>query len=265
MTRYRPPADPTLPTASRSYRAAAWVAFALMDVQHWRFDVRGGEHLPRTGGAVIASNHTSFWDFFTVGRPPYHGLGRPVRILAKDSLFEVPLFGGLMHAAEHIPVHRAAGASALSSAVTALQRQELVLVLPEQTISPALELLPFKSGAARMAAMAGVPLVPAASWGSHRFHTVQRRPMPRWRLPVSIAYGEPLHPTPDDDPAEVTRELRRAVQELVDELMLTYPDGAPTGAWWVPARLGGGAPSPDEGDRYVERIRRSNFGRARTG
>lgn len=265
MTRYRPPADPSVPRASRTYRIAAGTAFALMDLQGWRFDVVGGGHLPRRGGAVIAANHTSFWDFFTVGRPAYHGLGRPVRILAKESLFDVPVFGRVMRAAEHIPVHRTAGASALSSAIGALQRGELVLVLPEQTISPALELLPFKSGAARMAQAAGVPLIPAASWGSHRFHTVQRKPAPRWRLPVSIGYGEPLLPGPDDDPVAITRRLREEVGLLADRLVRDYPDGTPAGAWWVPARFGGGAPTPEEGQRYVERIRRTNFDRRATG
>lgn len=261
MASERPPSDPDVPRASRTYRAAAWIAFSVMDLQRWRFDVRGRHHLPTTGGAVIAANHTSFWDFFTVGRPAYRDLGRPVRILAKDSLFETPVFGPVMRRAEHIPVHRTAGAGALASAVTALGRGEMVLVLPEQTISPAFELLPFKSGAARMAARAGVPLIPAASWGSHRFHTVRRRPFPRWRLPVSIAYGEPLHPAEDDPTTEVTRELRTAVRELADELVTTYPDGAPAGAWWVPARFGGGAPSPAEGDHYVDGIRRTRFGR----
>lgn len=259
MAPYRPPRDPAVPAASRTYRAAAGLAFAVMDLQRWRLDVTGGEHLPVSGGAVIAANHTGFWDFFVVGRPAFRQLGRPARILAKGSLFEVPLFGRLMRAAGHIPVHRTAGAGALSAAVAALRRGELVLVLPEQTISPAFELLPFKSGAARMAAMAGVPLVPAASWGSHRFHTVQRRPWPRWRLPVGVAFGEPLRPGADDQPAAVTRRLRASVQELVDGLITTYPDGTPQGAWWVPARFGGGAPPPAKADDYVDRIRRTRF------
>lgn len=260
MVRYRPPADPSVPRAGLVYRSAAAIAFSLMDVQRWRFEVRDAHHLPRVGGAVIASNHTSFYDFFTVGRPAYHGLGRPVRILAKDSLFEMPVFGPIMHAARHIPVHRVAGASALSSAVAALRAGELVLVLPEQTISPALELLPFKTGAVRMAAAAGVPVVPAASWGTHRFHTVRTPLRPRWRLPVSIGYGEPLRPDLDDDPAEVTAVLRSRVAGLADELVTTYADGTPRGAWWVPARFGGGAPPPEVGDEYVEGIRQTRFG-----
>ena len=249
--------DPRSPAAGGLYRLAAWIAFVVMRVQRWRLDVRGLEHVPRHGGAVIASNHTSFWDFFTVGRGPYLRWGRPVRILAKESLFRVPLFGWLMRRAEHIPVHRGAGSAALRSAVTALRRGELLLVLPERTISPAFELLPFKPGAARMAADAGVPLVPAVSWGSHRFHTIGRRPRWSWRLPGVVAYGPPLHPGPADDVAEVTAELRRRVDELLDLAQRTYPDGAPASAWWVPARLGGGAPTVPEAQAVLRRLEAS--------
>ena len=73
-----------MPRASLVYRMAAWVAFHAMAVQRWEFDVRGTEHLPTSGGAVIAANHTGFWDFFTIGRHSYYELGRPLRILAKD-------------------------------------------------------------------------------------------------------------------------------------------------------------------------------------
>ncbi len=248
------PTDPSNPRASWLYRFAAWFAFSVMRVQGWRNGVRGLEHVPTTGGAVIAANHTSFWDFFTVGREPYLRWGRPVRIMAKESLFRAPVFGFLMRRAEHIPVHRGAGGDALRSGVAALEAGELVLVLPEQTISPSFELLPFKTGAARMAAAAGVPLVPAVSWGSHRFHTSGRRPRWSWRLPVHVAYGEPLHPAPGDDPREVTAELRRRVRALLEEVQDDYPDHAP-GAWWVPARLGGAAPSAEEGERILARIR----------
>ncbi|MFP4312351.1 MAG: lysophospholipid acyltransferase family protein [Nitriliruptoraceae bacterium] len=242
------------PRASLVYRLAAWIAFAIMRVQRWRVDVQGIEHLPRHGGAVIAANHTSFWDFFTSGWHPYRCWGRPVRILAKASLFRARVFGWFMRRAEHIPVERGAGRMALRHAVTGLERGELILVLPEQTISPSLELLPFKPGAVRMAAAAGVPVIPTISWGSHRFHTVGRKPRWSWRLPVTVRYGEPLYPRPDDDPVAVTEELRRRMLVLLDEVQRTYPDGLPAGAWWVPARLGGGAASAEEADEFLRRL-----------
>jgi 1-acyl-sn-glycerol-3-phosphate acyltransferase len=252
------PIDPSNPAASWLYRLAAWVAFTVMRLQRWRVDAVGVEHVPTTGGAVLAGNHTSFWDFFTVGREPYRGWGRPVRILAKESLFRTPVFGWLMRKAEHIPVHRGTGTQALHSAIEALEEGELVLVLPEQTISPAFDLLPFKTGAARMAAAAGVPLVPAVSWGSHRFHTTGRKPRWSWRLPVRVAYGPALHPTPEDDPIEVTAELRRRIEVLLEEAVTSYPDGTPAGAWWVPARHGGGAPTLTEAEDELAR-RRANW------
>ncbi len=241
-------AEDGVPGPGWIYRFAAWLAFSIMHVQRWRFDVRGFEHVPRRGGAVIASNHTSFFDYFTVGHEGYYRYGRPVRIMARESLFRMPVFGFLMRRAEHIPVHRSSGGDALRSAVTALEEGELVLVLPEQTISRSFELLPFKTGAVRMAAQAGVPIIPAISWGTHRFHTVGRRPAWSWRLPVSVRYGEPIWPSVDDDPEAVTDLLRERMEQLLHAAQSEYAD-APKNAgdrWWLPARLGGTAPGHDE-------------------
>lgn len=246
-----------VPRAHWVYRLSARIAFTIFHLQRWRHEVEGLEHVPQRGGAVIAANHFSFWDFFLVGRGPYLASGRPVRILAKESLFRAPVFGALMRRAEHIPVHRGAGTDAFASGVAALERGELVLVLPEGTISPAYDLVEFRTGAARMAARAGVPLVPAASWGSHRFHSVGRRPTWSWRLPVTVRYGAPLHPGPEDDPRVVTSHLQAQVARLVDTLVTGYPDGTPPGAWWLPDRFGGGAPTREEADAHLARVRSS--------
>lgn len=244
-----------VPAPNAVYRFAARTAFTVMDLQRWRFDVTGFKHIPARGGAVIAANHTSFWDYFTVGRPGYETYGRPLRILAKESLFRAPVFGWLMRQTEHIPVHRGAGRDALDSAVAALERGELVLVLPEQTISRSFELLPFKTGAARMAIRAEVPLIPSVSWGTHRFHTAGRWPRPVWKLPVSVRYGPPLRPASGDDPVEVTAALRRRVSVLLDAAIAQYPERPEPGHdWWLPERFGGSAPSPDEARRIADRL-----------
>lgn len=247
-----------VPRPSLVYRFAAWMALGVMRLQRWRFQVEGVGHLPERGGAVIAANHTSFWDFFAVLQVPYLRLGRPSRILAKESLFRVPLFGRLiMRPAGCIPVDRGNGGDALTHAVTNLHAGELVLVLPEETISRSFELLPFKSGPVRMAQKAGVPVVPAVSWGSHRFFTTGRRPRWSWRLPVTVRFGEPLNVGPDDDVEVVTKELRARMQGMLDEVVKTYVDGTPAGAWWVPRRLGGGAPEhgPVEREHKATRAR----------
>jgi 1-acyl-sn-glycerol-3-phosphate acyltransferase len=244
-----------MPGPSVTYRLAASTFFAIMRAQRWRFDVTGLDNVPERGGAVLTLNHTSYLDVFTVGRAPYLTTGRPIRILAKQSLFDAPLFGTVMRRAEHIPVRRGAGASALVDAVEALRRGELIAVPAEQTISPSFELLEFKTGAARMAMATGVPIVPSVSWGSHRFFTVGRWPRLAWRIPVSLRYGEPVRPAVDDDPAEVTAEVRRRTAVLLAEAQQAYPDGSPAGEWWVPARLGGGAPSIEEAERMLSGMR----------
>ena len=240
MRRAKPPAG--VPRPGLIYRLAAWMGVTVMRLQRWRFDVEGLEHLPERGGCVIAANHTSFWDFFAVAQFPYLRLGRPVRILAKVSLFRLPVFGQLMTRTGCIPVERGNGGDALVHAVTSLHGGEVVLVLPEETISRSFDLLPFKTGAVRMAQKSGVPLVPAVSWGSHRFFTTGRRPRWSWRLPVSVRFGEPLVVSRDDDVEVVTKELRARMVAMLAELVDRYPDGAPAGAWWVPRRLGGEAP-----------------------
>ncbi len=63
---------------------------------------------------------------------------------------------------------------------------------------------------------------------------------------MEIAFGEPIHVAADDDPVEVTRELRRRTEAMLHAVQDAYADGAPSGAWWVPARLGGGAPAPPD-------------------
>ncbi|NNC93779.1 MAG: 1-acyl-sn-glycerol-3-phosphate acyltransferase [Acidimicrobiia bacterium] len=255
MRRPKPPAG--VPGPGLIYRFAAWVGVTVMRLQRWRFDVEGLEHLPARGGCVIAANHTSFWDFFAVAQFPYLRLGRPVRILAKASLFRLPIFGQLITRTGCIPVERGNGGDALVHAVTSLHGGEVVLLLPEETISRSFELLPFMTGAVRMAQKAGVPLVPAVSWGSHRFFTTGRRPRWWWRLPVSVRFGEPLMVSGDDDVEVVTKELRARMAAMLVDAVDRYPDGAPAGAWWVPDRLGGAAPKHDaiERDHQATRAR----------
>jgi 1-acyl-sn-glycerol-3-phosphate acyltransferase len=252
-------ARPPAPRASATYHVAARLAMAPITLLRWRLDVEGLEHVPRTGGAVMVLNHTSFVDFFTAGRLPFLQLGRPVRMLAKASLFRSSFLGPVMRAAGHIPVERGAGGSALTAAIEALRRGEFVGVLPEQTISPSFELLPFKSGAVRMAQEAGVPVIPAVSWGSHRFWTTGDGPHLTWRLPVHVRFAAPV--VPEGDPEAVTARIRTTMAGMLEDVQHRYRDGLPAGARWVPARLGGGAPTVEEAEERLRRLR-SSWGRS---
>ena len=227
----------------RVYPPVIRVALTLFRVLGFRFDLRGVEHIPTSGGAVLASNHVSYFDFMFVGLTGWRRSKRLVRFMAKDAVFRHPVGGPLMRGMHHIPVDRSAGAAAYRHAVEALQRGELVGVFPESTISRSFVPRPMKSGAARMAIEADVPLIPMVVWGGHRVWTVGRRPVLQRRVPVSVWVAEPLSPRDGETSAELTTRLAERLRELVDDVLAAYPVQQ-RDHWWWPAHLGGGAPTP---------------------
>src|SRR5689334_12929702 len=168
----------------RPYRFVIRVALVVFRIFGFRFDVRGAEHVPASGGAIICSNHVSFFDFTFLGLAalPQHRL---VRFMAKSGVFEARFAGPFMRAMRHIPVDRKAGAAAFESAVRALKDGEVVGVFPEATISTSFTVKDLKAGAARMAVDAGVPVIPAAVWGGQRIATKGHVHFRR-RVPVTV-------------------------------------------------------------------------------
>ena len=150
----------------------------MLRFQGIQMSVAGSENLPDTGGALLALNHTGYFDFIFGGTAAnLHGR-RLVRFMAKKEVFDVPVVGALMRKMKHIPVDRSAGAgtSALDAAVTSLRAGNLVGIFPEATISRSFEIKDIKTGAARIAKEAGVPLIPVVLWGSQRVWTKRRWP-----------------------------------------------------------------------------------------
>ncbi|KJY43910.1 glycerol acyltransferase [Streptomyces sp. NRRL B-1568] len=224
---------------------AARTMFKALDL---RFDIKGTEHVPQQGGAVLVSNHIGYLDFVFCGltaRPAK----RLVRFMAKESVFRHKVSGPLMRAMKHIPVDRAAGMDAYRHALSALRSGEVVGVFPEATISSSFTLKNFKSGAARLAQEAGVPLVPMALWGTQRLWTKgHKRDLGRSHIPVTIRVGEPVPTDPAESADSLTERVRGRVQELLESAQRAYPvrtEGAHD-TWWIPAHLGGTAPAPAE-------------------
>jgi 1-acyl-sn-glycerol-3-phosphate acyltransferase len=223
--------------------AALRTAFRVLDL---RITMSGTEHVPTSGGAVLASNHVSYLDFIFCGlaaRPSK----RLVRFMAKKEIFANRIGGPLMRGMHHISVDRDAGMASYKAALEALKSGEVVGVFPEATISRSFVVKDFKTGSARMAAVTGVPLVPVALWGTQRLWTKGRkRSLSKRHVPVTILVGEPMHPTRKDDQAEVLAELRARISALVDKAQREYPDkpSGPDDRWWLPAHLGGTAPEP---------------------
>ncbi|MET7283524.1 lysophospholipid acyltransferase family protein [Kribbella sp. NPDC005582] len=222
----------------------AKTAFKVLDL---KFQLAGTENIPRTGGAVIALNHISYVDFILGGYGAVPSK-RLVRFMAKEVLFRNRWSGPLMRGMHHIPVDRDAGAASYEHALRHLRAGEVVGVFPEATISRSFELKEFKSGTVRMAAEAGVPLIPMILWGTQRMFTKDHpKDFTRHRT-IAITVGTPMTVTPDDDPVEATAVLRSTMAEMLDETIRAYPE-QPPGAWWLPASYGGSAPTPAEADR----------------
>jgi 1-acyl-sn-glycerol-3-phosphate acyltransferase len=226
------------------YRTIIGLARAVFFVQGLKFDVRGAENIPAAGGAVIAINHTGYMDFTYAGLPA-RTPKRYIRFMAKKEVFDDTISGPIMRSLKHIPVDRSAGADSYLAAVDYLRRGELVGVYPEATISRSFEIKEFKSGAARMAFEAGVPIVPLVIWGAQRVWTKgYPKRLGRTNTPISISVGKPVEPF--EPIAELTETVRTTMREMLLNLQQDYVHEP--GAYWVPARLGGSAPTLTEAD-----------------
>ena len=231
------------------YRPVIGTALSFFKALDLRIDVEGSENIPTTGGAVIASNHVGYLDFVFTGlaaRKVHRD--RLVRFLAKKEIFDKRLPGMLMRGMHHISVDRDAGADSYRGAVAALRSGELIGMFPEATISRSFMLKEFKNGAARMAAEAGVPLVPSVVWGTQRLLTKGRPRNFQRHVAIRIHVGEPLRPGPADDPTAVTEELKARMQVLLGAAQAAYPQSPANDddRWWLPAHLGGTAPTLEE-------------------
>lgn len=184
-------------------RIGPWMRFGVLLITpglllFTRRDWRGQEHVPATGGVILAANHISFVDPMSLCDYVLHGVHRIPRFLAKDTLFKG---GGIvartMRGAGQIPVHRktADASLALSDAVAALDRGECIVIYPEGTVSRDPDKWPMlaRTGVARLALLSGAPVVPVGQWGAQAVLDSYREPALRLHLlppkKVSIVAG----------------------------------------------------------------------------
>jgi 1-acyl-sn-glycerol-3-phosphate acyltransferase len=214
----------------------------LVAVNGPRVTFDGLENIPEHGGALIAVNHTSYLDWYPPSLAAYRRWRR-LRFMIKAEMRQVPAVNFVIKQIKLIPVDRAAGADSYAVAVQRLREGELVGVHPEATISRSFELREFKTGAARMAVEAGVPIIPFIVWGAQRVWT-KDHPKSLWHttVPVVAKIGAPMPPA--DTVEHTNAALREAMTALLYRVQEQYPH--PQGAYWVPRRLGGGAPTPEE-------------------
>lgn len=242
-----------------TYPPVILTAKALFKLMGMTFTTSGGQHVPTEGGAILAANHISYVDFIFDGFAAQPSK-RLVRFMAKKEAFDNKISGPLMRSFHHISVDRAHGEQSYADAVEYARSGEIVGIFPEATISRSFEVKELKTGAVRMAAEAGVPLIPMVTWGTQLLKTKDHPSDMKGRgKHISLYVGEPLEVTGEDPVAE-TVKLREAMSALLDKAIADYPI-SPEGKWWAPARHGGTAPTLAEAkkmddDEYAARAAR---------
>ena len=208
-----------------------------------RIEVDGIENIPSEGAALLVFNHRSYFD------PTVMGLilakaGRSIRGLGKKEVFDAPVIGKLARAMGGIRVERASGSDEpLEKAAVALRGGEVVMMAPQGTIprGPAFfdPVLKGRWGAARLAAMTGVPVIPIGLWGTENVWPRSAR-LPNINFTdrplVTANVGAAFHVEGDDADAN-TVEIMNAISALLppesqeirtptsEELMRTFPPG----------------------------------------
>jgi len=122
-------------------------------------------------------------------------------------------------------------------------------VFGEATISRSFMIKDLKNGAVRMSQAADVPLIPVILWGTQRLWTKGRkRRLWQRHMPITVLVGEPMYPKKGQNSNELTAELHTRLSALLDEAQASYPDkpSGPADSWWLPAHLGGTAPTLEQ-------------------
>jgi 1-acyl-sn-glycerol-3-phosphate acyltransferase len=241
----------------RVYTAVIGSALGMLKGMKWTVTVIGGENIPASGPAVLASNHIGYLDFVFSGYAAREQ-GRRVRFLAKKEIFDKRGVGWLMRQMGHVPVDRyGAAKDSLTAAKNEIARGEIIGMFPEATISPSFVPRRGKTGTARLAQETGAPLIPVAVWGTQRILTKWRPKNFRRGIPIVVNVGKPMDSSPGEDAQVTTDLLMERINELLSEAQARYPvePRSDDDRWWLPAHLGGTAPTPEDAERRLTKER----------
>lgn len=192
-----------------------------------RIKTEGVEKLPK-GGYVLVGNHLSYLDPLAFAYSVYLHMKRVPHYLAKASLFKVPILGFLLPKVGQIPVFRTGKSNEepLRAAKEFVRAGQVVVVFPEGTLTRDPDLWPMrgKTGAIRMAAELGVPIVPAAHWGVHEVlgnYNRKFRPNPFHLVRVKI--GDPIYLDIGTNPTteqinDATGKVMKTIATLVGQM-----------------------------------------------
>jgi 1-acyl-sn-glycerol-3-phosphate acyltransferase len=184
----------------------------------WRPRARGVDNIPVHGGAILAANHLSFVDslFMPLMSP------RDVVFLGKADYFESWRTRWFFEAAGVIPVRReggSAGEAAILAGIRALKQGKVVGIYPEGTRSPDGRLYRGKTGVARMALEAHVPVLPVAISGTPEIMPLDAK-VPRLAGRPTVEFGKPLQFERYFDRPRDRFVLRSVTDEIMYEIMM---------------------------------------------
>jgi 1-acyl-sn-glycerol-3-phosphate acyltransferase len=187
-----------------------------------RLRVRGLEHVPREGPALLASNHMSWADPILIN----DAIPRPTHWLAKADLFKNAAGHAAMGAFGCIKVDRDARGNddAVATAVRALSEGKLVGIFPEGTRSPPGEVRAGRTGAARVAALSGAPVVPVGVDATAFWPRDARAP--RFGRKAYLAFGAPLALGLAPEDAEDKERLRKATDDIMARVKALFDEAA---------------------------------------
>ena len=205
------------------YRVVVAFLKGLVRLLGWRVRLSGLEHLPATGAVVVVANHVSYVDPILLGLG-VEKRGRMVRYLAKRELFDHWFTGPVMRGADQILVDRKGDAgAALRHAEQAMADGKLLVIFPEGTIHPSLDLSKGKTGAARLALACNVPMIPAVAWGGQQVATKGRRKRPGLLSRHEVRFGSPIPYGPGDSVPDLTRRIMQCLAELLLDAAASHP------------------------------------------
>lgn len=197
------------------YPLAYWACSTFFQIMGG-YEVFGEENVPRSGPAILASNHASMTD------PPLVSVSvhRPLGVMAKSELFKVPILGPALLHIKTFPVKRGtADRVAIRECLTRMKNNQVILIFPEGTRGDGVHLQEPEAGLALIALKSGAPIVPIYVDGSHKMLPRGATFAKRSHLRVSI--GKPIDPMQYKQAGAAA--LGKAVMEKIAELRDSLP------------------------------------------
>ena len=224
---YAPPTGFPLGT-NRAYKIGAGILIPMISLITKRTWIGAG-NIPKTGAAIVASNHLSYFDVLNLTHFIFRN-GRAPRYLGKVGVFKVPIIGRIILAAGQVPVERETpnAGKAVDHAKRLLESGHLLGVYPEGTLTRDLDHWPMiaKTGLARLALSTNTPVIPIAQWGSQVLMPTYSKKLKLFpRTKITIVAGKPVDLSPwqgkADDPQaliEATAKVMLEITKLLEEI-----------------------------------------------